>query len=159
MSYLSSVVFFVVLVQPLVGWSESHSKLARCGRAGTVWGILCNPFPHARVGSAVLKRAAQSPWMLPNASSAHVEETSDHWSKGHLHAGLWLWLPVITFTCCFATFLLPQVLREEEQEAMSLMAQLKEYVFAVLWRYDDLILLGWKVCSWMVKFCILIIFS
>ena len=45
-----------------------------------------------------------------------------------------------------------------KQEAMWLMAQLKEYVSAVLCRYDDLILLGWKVCTWMVQFCILIIF-
>ena len=45
-----------------------------------------------------------------------------------------------------------------QQEAMWLMAQLKEYICAVLWRYGDLILLGWKVCTWMVQFCILIIF-
>ena len=47
----------------------------------------------------------------------------------------------------------------QKQEAMWLMAQLKEYVSAVLWMYDDLILSGWKVCSWMVQFCILIIFQ
>ena len=117
MSHLSSVVFFVVLVLvwPLVGWSASCGKLARCGRAGIIWGTFSNPFLHAKVGSAVLKRAAQSPWMLPNASSALGKETNDHWSKGHLHAGLWLQLPVITFTYCFATLLLLHVLWEEEK--------------------------------------------
>ena len=30
---------------------------------------------------------------------------------------------------------------------MWLMAQLKEYISAVLLRYDDLILLGWKVLA------------
>ena len=45
-----------------------------------------------------------------------------------------------------------------KQEATWLMGQLKEYVSAVLWRNNDLILLGWKVCFWMAQFCILIIF-
>ena len=45
-----------------------------------------------------------------------------------------------------------------KQEAMWLMAQLKEYISAVLWWYDDLIFLCWKVCTWMVQFCILIIY-
>ena len=45
-----------------------------------------------------------------------------------------------------------------KKQVMWLMAQLKEYISAVLWRYDDLILLGWKVCIWMVEVCILIIF-
>ena len=51
----------------------------------------------------------------PNASSTLDIEMSDHWSKGQLHAGLWLWLPVIIFTCHFAMLLLPQVLGEEEK--------------------------------------------
>ena len=116
-SHLSFMVFFVisVLVQPLVGWSASCSKLARCGRAGSVWVTFSHPFPHVRVGSAVLKRATQSSWMLPNASSALSKETSDHWPKGCLHACLWLQLPGITFTCHFTMLLLLQVLGEEEK--------------------------------------------
>ena len=35
-----------------------------------------------------------------------------------------------------------------KQEATWLMAKLKEYISAILWRYDNLILLGWKVCTW-----------
>ena len=117
MSHLSFEVFFIVLilVWPLVGLSASCGKLGRCGRAGNAWGTFYNPFPHVRVGSSVLKRAAQSPWMLPNASSALGKETSDHWSKGYLCASLWLWLPVITFTCHFAMLLSLQVFGEEEK--------------------------------------------
>ena len=103
-----------MLVWPIVGWSTSCGKLARCGRAGNVWGTFSNPFPHVRVGGAVLKMAAQSPWMLPNALSALGKETSDHWSKGHLHA-VCDWMSMITFSCQFATLLSLEVLGEEKK--------------------------------------------
>ena len=59
MSHLFFDVFFAVLVQLLVGWFASHGKLVRCGRAGYLWDTFSKPFPHVRVGSAVLKRAAK----------------------------------------------------------------------------------------------------
>ena len=65
----------------MVKWQVSY-------RAGIVWNTCSSSFPNARVTSAVMKRAGQSPRILLNFFAAHVSKKDDHWSTGHLCAGL-----------------------------------------------------------------------
>lgn len=75
-------------------------------RAGNVYATFSRPLPY-RVSSAVLKRTTQSPMLLPDIFYAQVWRRTTK-SMGRLRAGLWLQLPVVTSTCCFATPPSPQ---------------------------------------------------
>ena len=104
MNHLSFEVCFVVLVWLLVGWSASHGKLARCGRAGNVLGTFVT-LPSCEGGQCCPEEGCPVSLSAAECLLCLCMKTSNHWSKGHLCAGFdydCQWSPSpVTVTCSY----------------------------------------------------------